>query len=42
MKYAWVYVKKHACKICVKCCLYVFTNMATVLKFEVISDKNSV
>jgi len=38
----WVYVKKHACKICVKYCLYVFANMAKVQKFEVISDKNSI
>ena len=38
----WVYVRKHACKVCVKYCLYVLTNMATEQKFEVISDKNSV
>jgi hypothetical protein len=28
--------------MCVKYCLYVFTNMATVEKYEVRSDKNSV
>jgi hypothetical protein len=38
----WAYVEKHACKICIKLCLFVFTNMVTLKKFEVISDKNSV
>jgi hypothetical protein len=28
--------------MCVKVCLYVFTNTVTLKKFEVISDKNSV